>query len=206
MLISKRTMSSLVIFGLLILSFTSTSNTLAKTNDNNSTSITGIEQPDLPVNYHLVKVDNSQDADQDLIQDSFKEKLSISDKTETFEAIISFTGPITKAERTFLQNNGIEIISEFTVIYAAHVKGTAESLLLTKNLGTTLYLEENSIGQSLLLDVTEDFGVRKVWQVSQGYGYTGNPNTAIAVLDTGIDDTHPDSNFNVVYWHDYEGA
>ncbi|MCE7741427.1 MAG: S8 family serine peptidase [Candidatus Heimdallarchaeota archaeon] len=204
-MISKRTMSSLVIFGLLILSFTSTSNTLAKTNGDYS-SISGIEQPDIPIDHHLVKVDDSQDVDQDLIQDSFKEKLILSDKTETFEAIISFTGPITKAERTFLQTNDIEIISEFTVIYAAHVRGTAESLLLTKNLGTTLYLEENGIGHALMLDVTEDFGVRKVWQVSQGYGYTGNPNTAIAILDTGIDDSHPDSNFNVVYWHDYEGA
>ncbi len=204
MLISKRTMSSLVIFVLLILSFTSTSNTIAKTIDD-TISLTGTEQPDIPIDHHLVKVDKSQDLDQDLIQDSFKEKLE-NDRTETFEAILSFTGPITKIERAFLQDNGIEILSEFTIIYAAHIRGTAESLLRTRNLGTSLFLEENSLGHSHMVDVTEDFGVRKVWQVSEGYGYTGNPNTAIAVLDTGIDDSHPDSNFNVIYWHDYEGA
>ncbi len=205
MLISKRTMSTLIIFSFLILSFTTNSSTQATT-IGNPTSLASIEQTDNPVDYKVVQVDSSQDINKDHIQDSFHEKLVNSDTTASFDAILSFTGPITKTDRLFLQNNGIEIITEYDVIYAAHVRGTAESLLLTKNLDSGLFLEENSLSHALLLDVTETFGVRKVWQTSQGYGYTGNPDTAIAVLDTGVDDSHPDSDFNVIYWNDYEGA
>ncbi|MCG3257370.1 MAG: S8 family serine peptidase, partial [Candidatus Heimdallarchaeota archaeon] len=122
------------------------------------------------------------------------------------EAILSLNGPVTPADRLFLKMNDIEVLQEYTIIYALHVKGTAENLLKIRNLGSSLYLEENALGHALLFDVTEDFGVRKVWQSAQGYGYTGDPNTAIAILDTGIDDTHPDSNFNVVYWQDFVGA
>ena len=205
MVILKRTMSSLIIFSILILSLSANSSTQATSIDN-SVSVINIEQAETPIDYKLVKVDSSQDINKDHIQDSFNEKLVRSDKTASFDAILSFTGPITKTDRLFLQNNGIEIVTEYDVIYAAHVRGTAESLLLTKNLDSGLFLEENSLGHALLLDVTETFGVRKVWQTSEGYGYTGNPDTAIAVLDTGVDDSHPDSDFNVIYWNDYEGA
>ncbi len=206
MLFSKRKLSSLVIFGLLILSFSSTSNTSAIIVVDDTTTISSIENSYPLQDYHIVKVDQTQDIDQDRFQDSFKEKLVLSEKTETFEAIISFTGPITKSDRSFLESAGVEILSEYTIIYAVHVKGTAENLLKIRDLDSSLYLEENALGHALLFDVTEDFGVRKVWQASQGYGYTGDSNTAIAVLDTGIDDTHPDSDFNVVYWQDFVGA
>ena len=76
-----------------------------------------------------------------------------------------------------------------------HIRGKAEDLLKIRDLSSLVYLEDNALGQSLMFDTTENFGVRKVWQVAQGYGYSGDSNTAIAVLDTGIDDSHTDSRF-----------
>ncbi|MCG3225105.1 MAG: S8 family serine peptidase, partial [Candidatus Heimdallarchaeota archaeon] len=65
---------------------------------------------------------------------------------------------------------------------------------------------ENAVGEALLYNVTEQFGVRDIWQASLGMGYTGNSDKAIAILDTGIDDTHLDSAFTLAYWQDFVGA
>lgn len=167
---------------------------------NSMEDVTALEE------HQLVKIDQTQDVDKDLFQDSFKKKLILSDSLDEYEAILSLNGPISHSDRFFLNMNNIEILSEYSVIYALHIKGTAESLLKIKNLGTLNFIEENALGKALMHDVTTDFQVRKVWQVAQGYGYNGDPNTAIAILDTGIDDTHPDANFNVVYWADFVGA
>ncbi|MHA1447746.1 MAG: S8 family serine peptidase, partial [Candidatus Heimdallarchaeaceae archaeon] len=168
--------------------------------------LTMIEQPEIEQDYHVVKVDQSQDIDKDNFQDSFKQKLVTSEPSAVYEGILALEGPATLADKLFLEKNGIEILEEYSVIYGMHVKGKAGDLLKIRDLSSLIYLEENALGQSLIFDTTKDFGVRKVWQVAQGYGYTGDSNTAIAILDTGIDDTHPDSNFNVVYWQDFVGA
>lgn len=207
MLFNKRKVGLFVVFSFLVLNLSLFSGVAAIPNGISSTNeISMVENPSIDQDYNLVKVDYTQDIDKDHFQDSFKQKLVTSAPSAIYEAILSLNGPITPADRLFLEMNGIEILQEYTVIYAIHVKGTAVNLLKIGNLGSSLYLEENALGHALLFDVTEDFGVRKVWQAAQGYGYTGDPNTAIAILDTGIDDTHPDSNFNVVYWQDFVGV
>jgi len=207
MLFLKRKIGLFVVFSFLVLNLFLFSGVAAIPNGISSINeITMIENPSIGQDHNLVKVDYTQDIDKDHFQDSFKQKLVTGESSAVYEAILSLNGPITRADRLFLEKNSIEILQEYTVIYAIHVKGTAENLLKIHDLGSSLYLEENTLGHALLFDVTEDFGVRKVWQVAQGYGYIGDSNTAIAILDTGIDDTHPDSNFNVVYWQDFVGA
>ena len=207
MLFLKRKVGLFVVFSFLVLNLSLYSGVAAIPNDISSINeITVVENPSIDQDHNLVKVDYTQDIDKDHFQDSFKQKLVTGESSAIYEAILSLNGPVTAADRLFLEMNGIEIMQEYSVIYAIHVKGTAANLLKIRDLGSSLYLEENALGHALLFDVTEDFGVRKVWQAAQGYGYTGDSNTAIAILDTGIDDTHPDSNFNVVYWQDFVGA
>ena len=207
MLFLKKNIKLFVIVSFLVLNLSLFSGVAAiPKNISMVNELTMVEKPKIEQDYNLVQVDQTQDIDRDHFQDSFKQKLVTGESTAVYEAILSLNGPITHADRLFLEKNGIEILQEYTVIYAMHVKGTAANLLKIRDLESSLYLEDNALGHALLFDVTEDFGVRKVWQAAQGYGYTGDPNTAIAVLDTGIDETHPDSNFNVVYWQDFVGA
>ena len=203
----KRKISILIIFSFFImnLSLSSSLNPIQTSFEENVFS-TSMDDIIISEDHNLVRVDQTQDIDKDLFQDSFKKKLIMSDSLNEFEAILSLKGPISYSDKFFLEMNNIEILSEYSVIYALHIKGTAESLLKIRNLGTLNFIEENALGKALLHDVTTDFQVRKVWQLAQGYGYNGDPNTAIAILDTGIDDTHPDSNFNVVNWTDFVGA
>ncbi len=207
MLFNRRKVGLFVVFSFLVLNLSLFSGVAAIPNGISSLNeITMVEKPSMDQDHNLVKVDYTQDIDKDHFQDSFKQKLVTGESSAVYEAILSLNGKVTPADRLFLKMNGIEVLQEYTIIYALHVKGTAENLLKIRDLGSSLYLEENALGHALLFDVTEDFGVRKVWQATQGYGYTGDSDTAIAILDTGIDDTHPDSNFNVVYWQDFVGA
>jgi subtilisin family serine protease len=196
-----------VVFSFLVLNLSLFSGVAAIPSNNSLVNdFTVVGESEIEQDLKIVQVDKSQDVNNDRFQDSFKRKLDTSAPSTVYEAMLSLSGPSSAADRLFLEQNGIELLEEYDVVYAAHVKGKAEDLLKIRDLSSVVFLEENALGHSLLYDVTEDFGVRKVWQVSQGYGYNGNPNTAIAVLDTGIDDTHPDSNFNVIYWQDFVGA
>ncbi len=43
-----------------------------------------------------------------------------------------------------------------------------------------------------------------VWDpIPQGHGLEGDPGTTIAILDTGIDDSHPDLAGRIYFWHDF---
>jgi len=157
------------------------------------------------VDYKIVQIDEHQNLDGNIFQDSFESKLLESENSVIFDAILSFDKQMGFDEHIFLSKNDIEIVVEYDVIYGMHVRGTAESLLRLSDLSNALYIEENAVGEALLYNVTEQFGVRDIWQTSLGMGYTGNPNTAIAILDTGIDDTHLDSSFTLAYWQDFVG-
>lgn len=50
-----------------------------------------------------------------------------------------------------------------------------------------------------MYDATRNSSTRSVWP----RGYTGDPSTTIAVMDSGLDDSHPDLAGRIVYWKDY---
>ncbi len=158
------------------------------------------------VDNQVVKVALNQDLDRNCLQDSFERTLEESNPQNYYEAIISFSKEASSSEYFYLDSLGIDIITEYSVIHAFHIKGTSSSLLQLRNMPNVVFVEENSVGEALLYDVTETFGIRKVWQTSLDYGYIGDPTTAIAILDTGIDDVHTDSAFNLLYWQDFAGV
>ncbi|MGY5874053.1 MAG: S8 family serine peptidase [Candidatus Thorarchaeota archaeon] len=203
----KKKVKLFVVFSFLVLNLSLFSGVAAiPTNVSTVNDLTMVEQPKIELDNRVVKVEQSQDIDEDNFQDSFKKKLVTSEPSAVFEGILALDSQITPADRLFLEKKGIEILEEYSVIYGMHIRGKAEDLLKIRDLSSLVYLEDNALGQSLMFDTTENFGVRKVWQVAQGYGYSGDSNTAIAVLDTGIDDSHTDSNFNLIYWQDFVGA
>ncbi|GAH45898.1 unnamed protein product, partial [marine sediment metagenome] len=157
-------------------------------------------------NFREVKIDSSQDLDENGFQDTFESKLLKSVDNQNFDCIVSFKQPLSQKDEEFLRENDIEIIKKYQVIDAFHIIGKAYNLLNLRNLDNIHYLEENVESRSLLFDATIQIEARRVWASNQNYDYQGNPNTAIAILDTGIDDTHTDASFNIAYWHDFIGA
>ncbi len=169
-------------------------------------SLTNINDFQLAIDNHIVKVNPLTDRDRDGIHDTFETSLQKMAHDEITEAIISFSNPIDSTILNYVESLGLEVLNEYSVIYALHVKGAADRIKQIRTLDSTVFIEGNSLSHSLLYNVTTSTGVRTLWQESSGFGYTGNPNTAIAILDTGIDDSHTDANFSLVYWEDFAGA
>lgn len=163
-------------------------------------------QPIETIDNHIVKVNPLTDRDRNRIHDTFEASLQNMASDEITEAIISFSHPIDSTIINYVESLGLEVLNEYSVIYALHVKGAADRIKQLRTLDSTVFIEGNSVSHSLLYNVTTSTGVRTLWQESLGFGYTGNPNTAIAILDTGIDETHTDANFTIVYWEDFAGA
>ncbi len=95
-----------------------------------------------------------------------------------------------------------EVLSH--AIYAVHVIGpVAGSKTLTdmanpsSKLGIT-YIGPNNVYKPLLQNSTRQIGARQSWttyeQNNYGLPLTGDPQRSIAIMDTGIDGTHPDLN------------
>ncbi len=82
--------------------------------------------------------------------------------------------------------------------------------LLPSAMGPTLVLvapktEEIRLHMDLATQIAR---VRPVWQpgfAGSAAGFRGDPNTTIAIVDTGVDDTHMDLAGRCVYWNDISG-
>ncbi|HSH92789.1 MAG TPA: S8 family serine peptidase, partial [Roseimicrobium sp.] len=79
---------------------------------------------------------------------------------------------------------------------------------LPQRLGATMILvQETKQMQHNLMKATQTGRVRPVWATSfnNGTGYDGTTNITIAIIDSGVDETHSDLNGRRVYWKDFTG-
>jgi serine protease AprX len=115
---------------------------------------------------------------------------SLSDSTEV-EAVISYENHPTTDQLTQLKSFGLEL-KTFSQLPIVGVKGT--SLQIKSLLDNGLYalsIYANKDLDYFLRDSRELIGVESVWS---DLGYTGK-GTTVAVIDSGIDATHPDLPF-----------
>jgi subtilisin family serine protease len=97
------------------------------------------------------------------------------------------------------------------LVYAIHVRmpivgGRVEQALdLVKQcLPGVVVIEENARSEGFLYRSTQMSGARYVWNT---YGYDGDPNIAIAVMDTGLTSNHADiPGSKILAWHDEIGS
>jgi len=120
-----------------------------------------------------------------------------------------FKEPVTQRQiDTFTALGG-----EITYIYRAVSYGWNARIPLHKvsavpaAMGATLVLvSQPSSGQAQLNIATRTGRVRPVWMTGFGgnvVGFSGDTNTTIAILDSGVDESHTDLNGRRVFWQDY---
>ena len=120
-----------------------------------------------------------------------------------------FTEPITQPQiEAFLAQGG-----EISYIYRAVSYGWNGRIpldriaALPKLLGSTLVRVQEAQPMTLHMDTATQTGrVRPVW--AAGFagnlaGFDGDPSITIAIVDTGIDESHPDLNGRRVFWQDF---
>jgi PKD repeat protein len=132
--------------------------------------------------------------------------------SETVNVELVFKEPVTQQQiDTFTALGG-----EITYFYKAISYGWNGRIPLNKvsavpaAMGATLVLlNEPKRGEVQLNLATRTGRVRPVW--ASGFsgsaaGFTGNSNTTIAILDSGVDESHTDLNGRRVFWHDYTSS
>ncbi len=90
--------------------------------------------------------------------------------------------------------------TDFSGFSAAIKKGILQSVLLDLPHGID-YIEYNGQAEKTLKDSLEE--LRIFPYIRNNYSLKGDENTSIAILDAGLDPTHPALKDKIIYWHDY---
>jgi len=170
------------------------------------------------INEKKIVKTKSVDVDDTKISDALEEKLAANtyrqDTLDPSKAdlIICYNHEPTKSDIALikeLEGNVYERWDE--LVYAIHASLSPEAIdeYIKQNTRVVL-VEENSKCHATLEFSTQQIRARQiVWDNSMGVfpkGYTGNTSHSIAILDTGIDDSHPDLAGRVVAWQDFIGV
>ena len=118
------------------------------------------------------------------------------------DLFVCFDHAPTDADTAALKARGFTVKNVYThVIFAVHVVGPIPSGVqtlrdLVGNVSGITAIEPNRVYKSLALTNTRQIGARQSWTSYEPHNVTlplqGDPERSIAIMDTGIDTTHPD--------------
>ena len=163
--------------------------------------------------HPIIHRDDRIDMDLNGIQDSLEVLISQipADEEAAVPVVVTLFDPVTEEDLNhFTQLGGqISFVYRYVTYGFAGTLPAAEVSLFVDAVKENLLIVEYDSPLRYHLDVgTPLIQARPlVWET---YGYKGSPNQSIAILDTGIDDSHPDlgpfQNLNfsrkIVGWHD----
>jgi subtilisin family serine protease len=120
-----------------------------------------------------------------------------------------FNQQVTQGQINAFATMGGEITYLYrSVSYGWNGRIAREQILgLPQAMGATLALVHQPRRAQLHLDTATRTGrVRPIWAngfAGSAAGYSGSSSITIAIVDTGVDETHTDLNDRRVYWHDF---
>ena len=148
------------------------------------------------------KIINQHDDDnKNKITDTLDQKIE-SKNTGYVDVIIGLDhSPNADDFQSIHQFNGVVLNAWNNVVYAIHAQIPVDKITEYANQESVVLIEENAKIHSHLDASVKQMSVRPtVWST---YGYQGDSNHAVAVLDTGIDDSHPDLSGKIITWKDF---
>lgn len=156
-------------------------------------------------------IDPESDLNGNQIADPLEEtiaKLQVAGKgLSGVPVIVILYSPPQKEDREYFKKCGGEILHIFAhATYGLAGTIPADAIAgLAQSWGPQLCLIEEDHQLEILMDTTvpQTRARPLVWDESNGYGFNGNPNTTIGFFDTGLDDSHPDLEDKLVFWHDF---
>ena len=145
---------------------------------------------------------STKDLNKNHLSDSLEKNIDLQTNTQLIEVIISLDHPPNHTDITNIKTYGGEVLNTWeTLIYALHVRIPKENVTkVAQNPGICI-IEENTPIIPHIDTSLKQISVRPtIWE---NLGYTGDQNHTIAILDTGIDDSHPDLSDRIVLWKDF---
>lgn len=161
----------------------------------------------------IIYRDNRIDEDLNGIQDGLEDLIShrLEDEGATVPVVVTMFEPVTNQELNYFARLGgrISYVYRYVTYGFAGTIPVANVSLFVDAMKQDLVIVEYDSPLHYHLDVSAPL-IRARPVVWNTYGYTGSPNQSIAILDTGIDDSHPDlepyQNLNfsskIVGWYD----
>ncbi len=170
-------------------------------------SYASAQLPDAPIELStfnpLVKHDTSMDLNKNKVHDHLENIVSNGFESEYYTTIVTFVTPLNERIRNSIESLDGIIVSSWSVIYGAavRIKGTEIGALAA--IPGVNFVTENYKSKRMLSTSVPQINVRPyVWDT---LGFEGDVNDAIAIIDTGIDDSHPDFTGRVSHWEDFIG-
>ena len=142
------------------------------------------------------------DINSNKIQDKLEKEIS-KNLEEEITVIVTFTEPITKDLERKISQMGGEIKSKWSIIYGATITLQADAIYSLATLNELNFIRENELCKTHLSTTTRQINIRPyVWET---LGLEGNPEHSIAILDSGVDESHPDLQGKIAHWEDFIG-
>jgi serine protease AprX len=120
---------------------------------------------------------------------------------DQLEVIIQFQEKVMEKDLDFLTLNNIEIIHQYSVIPALHVKGSKAAIMVLEDYDRTFWMEYNEpidwcMEQSLLtINATHAWNSMVIDEFGNSVSPIDGTGVTVVVLDTGIDAGHPDLDY-----------
>ncbi|MEA2071922.1 MAG: S8 family serine peptidase [Asgard group archaeon] len=152
----------------------------------------------------VVKATKDIDFDSDKIHDHLESLLKTDDKGEFRTVLVNLNQPLSDSITNSINYYGGDILSSWTLTYGAAVRIRNKDVPLLTNIHAVTLITENYKCHALLSKSTKQMNVRPyVWD---DLGFTGDPSQRIAIIDTGVDDSHPDLSGKIAHWEDFIGS
>src|SRR5688500_16648286 len=151
----------------------------------------------------------SVDRDGDRVSDALEMRIRSQTAQRTADGrlalLVSLSEPPSAELRKSLEARGAIVRHEWSrLVYAVAVESKSATALLSDP--RVVLVEEDAPLATYLHRATKQTGARRAWLIGDGQKAIGSANQTIAILDTGIDDSHVDLAGNVVAWVDFAGV
>ncbi|HUU77875.1 MAG TPA: S8 family serine peptidase, partial [candidate division Zixibacteria bacterium] len=193
--------SKKIIFSLFLSSFFIISLLPQNFLDISSANVNDTLEDDFVINP-IVKTNPKFDVNKNKIQDKLEKSL-VANPEEEITVIVTFNTPLNSDLRKKIELLGGEIQSEWSIFYGAPIKIRSKDVFFLSSIANIEFIRENTLCYPFLSTTTQQVNVRPyVWET---LGLEGNSEHAIAILDSGIDDSHPDLAGKIIHWEDFIG-